>query len=182
MSVEVPWQPSLQLFFEATTQPGISGVGQCALSPHLALRPHGEGTTHWIDATDAVVLWLGFYGNPLLGRGRQPYDQTSPAAYMPLPLSAFEVYPLPAGALLVQRQASRTRLNRSVHDGGGGHHEACLLESAEQARRAVEHFLHAMGVDEVTASTCVEQVLSRLLSGYSRLSPSVPPQAASRSA
>lgn len=182
MSVEVPWQPSLQLFFEATTQPGISGVGQCALSPHLALRPHGEGTTRWIDATDAVVLWLGFYGKPLLGRERQPYNQTSPAAYMPLPLSAFEVHRLPAGALLVQRQASRTRLNRSVHDGGGGHHEACLLESTEQARRAVEQFLQAMGVDEVTASTHAGQVLSRLFASYAHLSPSALSQASVRSA
>jgi hypothetical protein len=45
----------------------------------------------------------------------------------------------------------------------------------------VEHFLHAMGVDEKTASTCVEQILSRLLAGYARLRPSVPPQSSARS-
>lgn len=181
MSVEVPWQPSLHLFFEATTLPGISGVGQCALGSQLELRPHG--TAHWLDASEAAVLWLGFYGKPLLGRQRQPYDQTSPAAYMPLPLSAFEVHPLPEGTLLVQRQASRARLHQSVHDGGGGQYEALLLGSPEEAQQAVAQFLQAMGVDAVKASEYAEQVLSRLVAGYThRLSPSGPPQSASRSA
>jgi hypothetical protein len=181
MSVAVPWQSGLPLFFEATTFPGISGVGQCALGTKLALRPHGA--ERWLDATEAAVLWFGFYGKPLLERGRQPYNQTSPAAYMPLALSDFDVLQFPSGALLVQRQASRARLNQPVHDGGGGHHEARLLETPEKAQLAVEQFLQSMGIDGVTASTYAEQILRRLLDGYAHLlKPSGPQQSAAPSA
>jgi hypothetical protein len=161
--LKLPWQPEFQLFVESTSVPGVSGVAQCVLGAHLALQ--SEGDAHRLVATEASVLWLAFYGKQMLERNWQPFDQTSPASYMPLPLTAFDIVPLSSGALLVQRKASRLRLPHPVSNGGGGHHVVQLARSREEALRELERLLRSMVPGPEAVSLSAERVLSRLLGG-----------------
>ena len=162
--LETQWQPELVLFCESTSVPGLSGVGRCVLGAHLALQTSGD--VPQLEATKAVGLWIAFYGKQVLDWQWEPYDQPSPAAYMPLPLSAFEVVSLPAGALLVQQKATGLRLPHPVINGGGGNHAVQLARSPEDALRVIQQLLRDIGADTEPALDRVELVLAKLLESH----------------
>lgn len=165
MPTEPDWQPGFRLFLEEKVLPGVSGVARFVLGPELSLQ--SDGPTRWLHAPDAAVLWVGCYSNDLLARGRQPYDQSSPAAYIPLPLSAMDEFGLPSGRLFIQRQPARERrLHHPVRNEGGSHHAARLVEQSTQAQSEVERLLSSVGVPSEQASHYARQVLLRLLADH----------------
>ena len=165
MPLKTLWPSELRLFVESTIAAGMSGVGRCVLGSNLCVRP--EGTARWLVATVAVELWVGFHGTSLRALEREPFDQSSPAAYMPLSRTDCDEVPLPSGALLVQRTPwFRVRLHQQLRQGGGGRHASCMAENREAALSQVMQLLLALGVDGGTAPALAGTLVSRLLEAY----------------
>jgi len=88
-------------------QSGASATIRILMSSQLAVAPVNDEMSSVI-AENAVVIRAAVYRDSVLKNGWQPYDQPSPAAYVPLSFKAMKRHRLRGfGQLLVEAQPSR---------------------------------------------------------------------------
>ncbi len=120
-------------------------------------------TGEMFRARDATWFAGAYYPASLLNNGCEPYDQPSPAAYLPFSYSDFELIALRnGGALLLQRECSREGFRgRIVHD--SQQRIAIGLSSSDMpALDAVfGKLLGAAGLDGADLETCVRAIRQR---------------------
>lgn len=114
-------------------------------------------------ARDAVWFAGAYYPASLLNNGCEPYDQPSPAAYLPFSYSDFDVITLPnGGALLLQRECSRDGFRgRIVHD--ARQRIALVLSPSDLSALDVAfgNLLGAVGLNGLDLDACVRAVRQR---------------------
>jgi|SRR5580704_6337507 hypothetical protein len=106
-------------------------------------------------------FWCAYYGSQILANGWEPFDQPTPASYMPCRYGAFEVRRLDGGAaLLIERhpRPSRAVLRRS-HPGLIGTFSEAL--SVPQAVAAIESLLVSFDVSRMDQSGFLKLVTAQ---------------------
>ena len=150
------------ILIELVGRPGISGVAKLAVHSGLSLRPAGSQTI-LVSAQSASVVWCAFDGNSILQNHWEPFDQSSAAAYMPLPFEVFERIPLEGGGVfLVQRAVRNESLRGTAVD--DGHNRLCEFLAPGrwgEVGDRLSHFLRGVGVPTKSIDRCVQATLDR---------------------
>jgi hypothetical protein len=114
-----------------------------------------------VDVGGRLGFWCAYYGPQIRANGWEPYDQPTPAAYMPCRYADFEVLHLDGGgALLVQRSVRRSHaLIRRSHPGLSA--VAVDVTSAGAVGSKLSSLLQAFEIPRGEVSAILPFVLAR---------------------
>jgi hypothetical protein len=150
------------MLVELITKQGVASVMRLALHGGLQFRTAGSETLI-VSASAASVLWCAYYGEEVLANRWEPFDQSDPAAYMPLSYRALIKQPLAQGAFFVQRRAQRALIHRvTVDDGVSRVCEFAGYPPRIGVEKFLERFVAMMGVPDMNLTNCVNDLSQRL--------------------
>jgi hypothetical protein len=97
---------------------GVSAVARVLLHEVMTVDEDRQGHVR-LRSADASAFHCAFYSNEVLANGREPFNQASLAAYLPLSFRDVDRIPLPEyGCMLVEREADRRPVDVVVSNDG----------------------------------------------------------------
>ena len=144
----------------ASERDGRSVAGEVIAFHGAALSRHGRGVVFETD--DAASIRFAFYGDEVLANGWQPYDQPSPAAYIPLGYEALDRYEVDRGAILVEQRPQHRQLWRELLD-EEPHSVYALSSTWHEVAAFIEALACRNGVSAKHAVALTARIHERLL-------------------